>query len=523
MATKRLEHKRRKVAPKRSATVDTGIVLVGTYKERQLAWIKKHGIYNYPVKEGDLLPDESCQQVGELWLYADVKSTRHAFSAGFVGKMSREDFLAAYPTYAKLGPAKSKAYYVFKTAELDYGPLSDGQIVVARTVDFGGRSAKVKKAIERFKADGEFAPLVSYLPSDLAKVPHRQLRVCEAAVQMDFFCTMTEPDVRVPYPSPEAGEFTFIDLFAGVGGFRLAMQGCGGRCVFSSEWDQSAQDTYARNYGERPFGDITKEETKAAIPETFDVLCGGFPCQPFSLAGVSARTSLNKKHGFEDKTQGTLFFDIMQIVRRHHPKVLFLENVKNLVNHDEGRTFKVIKESIESEGYSFNYRVIDASPLVPQKRLRCYMVCVRDGGKFSFPKIEGEERKLSTILEKDVPASFTISDGLWAGHQRRTQNNLARGTGFTAFTADVNKPAHTLVARYYKDGKECLIPQKGKNPRMLTPRECARLQGFPEWFILPTAKSKAYKQMGNSVAVPVLREIAKCICSQVLENEREGR
>ena len=518
-----IKHTKRKVAPKKDTSVAQELVVVGNYKTRQLDWIKKNGVYNYPVRDGDEFTQESFVKIRELWLYANVKSERHVFAARFVGKMTKDEFLAVYPSYAKLGPSKQKSYYVFKTTPIDYPSELGSQIVIARAADFGGYSVKVKKAIEQFKQDGEFAPLTAYLPNELGKVPRLQLRVCEAAVQMDFFCTMTEPDVRVPYPSPETGEFTFIDLFAGVGGFRLAMQGCGGRCVFSSEWDRAAQDTYARNYGERPFGDITKDETKAAIPETFDVLCGGFPCQPFSLAGVSARTSLNKKHGFEDKTQGTLFFDIMQIVRRHHPKVLFLENVKNLVNHDEGRTFKVIKESIESEGYSFNYRVIDASPLVPQKRLRCYMVCVRDGGKFSFPKIEGEERKLSTILEKDVPESFTISDGLWAGHQRRTQNNLARGTGFTAFTADVNKPAHTLVARYYKDGKECLIPQKGKNPRMLTPRECARLQGFPEWFILPTVKSKAYKQMGNSVAVPVLREIAKCICSQVLENEREGR
>ena len=523
MAQKLLKAKKSKVAPRKDAGADEGVVLVGTYKEKQLAWIRKNKVYNYPIGEGDELKPESCGKVKELWLYASAKAKRHCFSAEFVGIQSKDEFLAANPTYKKLGPSKHARYLVFKAKSLEYGPKLEGTTVFARVSDFsGGRSKKVAKAIKQFHDGGEFGSLADYLPTELSRLPRGQLRVCEAAVQMDFFCSMSEPNVCVPYPTPEVGAFTFIDLFAGVGGFRLAMQGCGGRCVFSSEWDRAAQDTYARNYGERPFGDITKEETKAAIPETFDVLCGGFPCQPFSLAGVSARTSLNKKHGFEDKTQGTLFFDIMQIVRRHRPKVLFLENVKNLVNHDKGRTFKVIKESIESEGYSFNYRVIDASSLVPQKRLRCYMVCVRDGGKFVFPKIEGTERKLITILEKNVPPSFTISDGLWAGHQRRTQNNLARGTGFTAFAADVNKPAHTLVARYYKDGKECLIPQKGRNPRMLTPRECARLQGFPEWFILPAAKSKAYKQMGNSVAVPVLREIAKCICHQVLDNKEKG-
>ena len=217
-----------------------------------------------------------------------------------------------------------------------------------------------------------------------------------------------------------------------------------------------------------------------------------------------------------------MFFDIIQIVRAHRPRVLFLENVRNLVNHDKGRTFNIIKEAIERAGYSFNYRVIDASPLVPQKRLRCYMVCVRDGGKFVFPEISGTPLPLRSILEKNVSEQFTISDNLWAGHQRRTRKNLARGAGFTAFTANLDEPAHTLVARYYKDGKECLIPQDGRNPRLLTPRECARLQGFPEDFILPSSRSVAYKQMGNSVAVPVLRRIAECIDNQILKGVKHG-
>jgi len=314
---------------------------------------------------------------------------------------------------------------------------------------------------------------------------------------------------HAPYPfhAPRKPKFSFIDLFAGVGGFRLAMQKYGGECVFSSEWDKFAQDTYLCNYGEVPFGDITKDEIKSVIPESFDVLCAGFPCQAFSNAGL--------KKGFDD-ARGTLFFDILQIVRMRRPKVLFMENVRNLVGHDGGKTFRVIKDSIEAEGYSFYHEVIDASPLVPQKRLRCYMVCVRDGGEFEFPRIRGKEKPLKSILEKNVSAQFTISDALWEGHKRRTAANLARGTGFTAFTVDINKPAHTLVARYYKDGKECLVPQQGKNPRMLTPSECARLQGFPKKFVLPVSKSKAYKQMGNSVAVPVLERIAGAVCSQVL-------
>lgn len=312
----------------------------------------------------------------------------------------------------------------------------------------------------------------------------------------------------VPFPPASERTFTFIDLFAGVGGFRLALQDAGGECVFSSEWDKAAQETYRVNFGETPEGDITLEEVKAKIPQNFDVLCAGFPCQPFSLAG--------KKEGFDNPTQGTLFFDIVDIVKRHRPKALFLENVRNLVSHDGGRTFSIIRKSIEGMGYSFSWSVIDASPLVPQKRVRCYMVCGREGAPFRFPEISGEGLPLSSILEKNVDGRFTLSDRMWKGHIARTKRNLARGTGFTAFEADPSKPAHTLVSRYYKDGKECLVPQPGRNPRMLTPRECARLQGFPDNFVLPASKTSAYKQMGNSVAVPVLRRIASEICLQLL-------
>ncbi len=363
--------------------------------------------------------------------------------------------------------------------------------------------------------DTEIAALSHYLQSAESEYADFYKKGCEklSCNQNSLFPADIKKQIRedlsaIPFPAPEKASFSFIDLFAGVGGFRLAMQSVGGKCVFSSEWDRAAQRTYYDNYGDYPFGDITKREVKDFIPEKIDVLCGGFPCQPFSLAG--------KKQGFLNETQGTLFFDILQIIQERKPKVIFLENVRNLVGHDEGKTFSVIQNAIRAEGYSFQYQIIDASPLVPQKRVRCYMVCVRDNKPFSFPEISGPEIPLSTALEQDVPDSYTISDNMWAGHQKRTERNLARGTGFTAHTADITKPAHTLVARYYKDGKECLIPQDGKNPRMLTPRECARLQGFPEEFILPESKTVAYKQMGNSVAVPVLKKIAECIVKQLL-------
>ena len=323
----------------------------------------------------------------------------------------------------------------------------------------------------------------------------------------------------VPFPPVKSPKFKFIDLFAGIGGFRISLQEFGGKCVFSSEIDKFAKTTYETNFGEYPFGDIREftnekisdEEIDSLIPD-HDVIAGGFPCQPFSLAGVSARNSLGLSHGFEDTNKGNLFLDIIRIAKVKRPKVLFLENVSNFKSHDKGKTFDLVKSIIEKDlGYSFNWVIINSSPLVPQKRRRCYMVCLRDQSNFDFPTIEGDALALKTILEESVPEKYTISDRLWAGHQNRTKRNLSRGTGFTAFLANLEKPSNTLVSRYYKDGKECLIPQGKKNPRKLTPRECARLQGFPEKFIIPVSDTQAYRQFGNSVAVPVIKEIAKNI------------
>ena len=330
---------------------------------------------------------------------------------------------------------------------------------------------------------------------------------------------------EIIFSPPTAPSFSFIDLFAGIGGFRLALQKSNGVCVFSSEWDPSAQQTYFANYGELPFGDITPftsdgisdSDLDRLIPG-HDILAGGFPCQPFSHAGVSARNSVGKEHGFKCETQGTLFFDIMRIASIKRPKVLFLENVRNIRSHDGGRTFSVIKKSIEDLGYDFKYEIIDSSSMVPQRRLRCYMVCFRQDLKvdFTFPEFKGRALPLRTILESNPSIRFVISDKLWKGHINRTQRNLERGTGFTAFTADLDKPSNTLVARYGKDGKECLIPRSEGNPRLLTPRECARLQGFPDEFVIPAAKTPAYRQFGNSVAVPVVTKLSESIVRTML-------
>lgn len=316
-------------------------------------------------------------------------------------------------------------------------------------------------------------------------------------------------------PSQDKG-LKFIDLFAGIGGMRLGFESVGGTCVFSSEYDKNAQVTYENNHGEFPFGDITKI-TEKDIPY-HDVLIAGFPCQPFSHAGVSARNAVGKEHGFKCETQGTLFFYIMKIVETKKPKVIFLENVRNIERHDGGHTFKVIKKSIEDAGYVFKHAIINSSSVVPQRRIRCYMVCFKKGLKvdFEFPDFQGDSLPLKSILEDKVDDVYTISDRLWKGHIDRTARNLKRGTGFTAFTADLDRPSNTLVARYGKDGKECLIPQKGKNPRLLTPLECARLQGFPDNFKIPSARTPAYKQFGNSVSVPVIKKISGKIAKELL-------
>ena len=268
----------------------------------------------------------------------------------------------------------------------------------------------------------------------------------------------------VPFPEPEKPKFTFIDLFAVFCSFRLAMLAQGGKCIFSSEWNQYAQKTYMANFGDMPFGDITKEETKSFIPERFDVLCAGLPRQPLSIAGVSKKNSLGRETGFKDKTQGTLFFDVADIISRHRPKAFFLENVKNLVSHDKGRTFKVITETLEELDYSIHYKVLDGKSFVPQHRERIMIVGYDRklyGGKekFEFPNLGEPVNCIGDILEQDVPDKYTLSDKLWGYLQNYAQKHREKGNGFGFGLVDLNGITRTLSARYYKDGSEILIPQ----------------------------------------------------------------
>ena len=315
----------------------------------------------------------------------------------------------------------------------------------------------------------------------------------------------------------ENPKFRFIDLFAGIGGIRIPFQELGGECVFSSEWDKFSQKTYLMNFGELPAGDITKIEAKE-IPD-FDILLGGFPCQPFSQAGLHK--------GFSD-TRGTLFFEIERILQEKRPKAFLLENVKQLIGHDGGKTLTVIMEHLRNLNYFAEYKVLRACDFgVPQIRERIYIVgldkevfSIPDDYSFPFPEPSGKKTRVGDILEKEVDEKYTISDRLWDGHKKRKIENRKNGKGFGYSLFNENSEyTSTISARYYKDGSEILIDQPGKNPRKLTPRECARLQGFPESYIIPVSDAQAYKQFGNSVAVPVIRAIAKKIDTEITRLE----
>lgn len=346
-------------------------------------------------------------------------------------------------------------------------------------------------------------------------------------------------------PSPD---FTFIDLFAGIGGIRRGFEAVGGQCIFTSEWDDYAQRTYRANFHDdhHIVGDITEVDT-ADIPQ-HDVLLAGFPCQPFSIAGVSKKNSLGRAHGFDDKTQGTLFFDVLRIIKHHKPAAFLLENVKNLKSHNKGDTFATIIGALEDAGYKLSTRVIDGKGYVPQHRERIFIAGFRENCNFDFNVLKFSNPKtgpvLGSILHDDgeepeelftlptegkrpnaasmVNPKYTLSDKLWAYLQAYAAKHKAAGNGFGFGINGPEDKARTLSARYYKDGSEILIKQEGKNPRRLTPRECARLMGYdsgrkPE-MIIPVSDTRAYKQFGNSVVVPVIEEIARYMKPHIMKN-----
>ena len=331
-------------------------------------------------------------------------------------------------------------------------------------------------------------------------------------------------------------DFTFIDLFAGIGGIRRAFEDAGGQCLFTSEWNEWSKKTYLANFDTRhPIVDDIVPFQAKNIP-THDVLLAGFPCQPFSIAGVSKKNALGRPHGFECTTQGTLFFDVARILHAKRPVAFMLENVKNLVSHDQGNTFKVIVETLRQElGYHVENRVIDARHWLPQHRERIIIIGFREKVPFTWDDLvvpdnqpvmsavlhpedgtEPVEEPYTTGLQAKINAKYTLSNHLWKYLQDYAEKHRAAGNGFGFGLVKPDSVARTLSARYYKDGSEILVYRGRENPRRLTPRECARLMGFPDTFRIPVSDTQAYRQFGNSVAVPVLREVARIMRPHVL-------
>lgn len=352
----------------------------------------------------------------------------------------------------------------------------------------------------------------------------------------------------LPFDTPPNGEadFTFCDLFAGIGGIRRAFEDINGRCVFTSEWDSYAQKTYVENFPDSHAinGDITQIDA-ADVPD-HDLLLAGFPCQPFSIAGVSKKNALGRAHGFADETQGTLFFDVCRIIEAKQPRAFLLENVKNLLSHDKGRTFDVIKRSLDDLGYDIHPRVVDGAHFVPQHRERILIVGFRKADRIAFdwnalplpakgretmkdilhrtdgsePKLPWDGDRFFNHADGRVDPKYTLTDKLWAYLQGYAAKHKAAGNGFGFGLVYPDSVARTLSARYYKDGSEILIDQgKSKNPRRLTPRECARLMGFPDTFRIPVSDTQAYRLFSDAAVVPMMAAAARLMVPSLTKKE----
>lgn len=406
--------------------------------------------------------------------------------------------------------------------------------------DYNEAHQVLSKVRERY-TQKELASLLHYSPRHISRWESGQIEIPFALL----------PALRViaskPAKMKPESKFTFIDLFAGIGGIRMGFEAQGGRCVYTSEWDSYAQKTYVDNFPDdhNIAGDITKVDA-ADIPD-HDVLLAGFPCQPFSLAGVSKKNAMGRPHGFECATQGTLFFDVARIIAEKKPKAFLLENVKNLLSHNKGHTFSVIKDTLERElGYHITWRVIDGQHFVPQHRERILIVGFREKTGFDWdalqlPQLGTETPKLKDILHPEdgtetdvddgkyidrngkVHDKYILSDKLWNYLQAYAEKHRAKGNGFGCSVVKPENTSRTLSARYHKDGSEILIYRgEGKNPRRLTPRECARLMGYPDDFKINVSDTRAYKQFGNSVVMPLMEHVASLMQPWILElKERE--
>lgn len=389
---------------------------------------------------------------------------------------------------------------------------------------------------EEFRYTRENAGFSTAHTAELLEISERTIRRYESGETPVKARDLLALKSFTPSPSKQIDvplDFQFIDLFAGIGGLRRGFENIGGRCVFTSEWDKYAVQTYHANYPDNRSseGDIREFSANPQLIPEHSVLLAGFPCQPFSIAGVSKKNSLGRPHGFLCDTQGTLFYDTAEIIRHHRPAAFLLENVKNLQRHDGGNTFRTILNVLENElGYQVDYKVIDSTSWVPQKRERIFIVGFKDSTKFSFDNMTIPSRedgpKLGSILDSNVDPKYTLSQKLWDYLQNYKKKHEAKGNGFGFGLFGPDDVTRTLSARYYKDGSEVLIRQKGKCPRRLTPRECARLMGFEKpgetLFKIPISDTQAYKQFGNSVVVPVVEAVAKHMEQHLLKAIRSS-
>lgn len=390
--------------------------------------------------------------------------------------------------------------------ESDFTTLRErAGLTIGETADLIGKSSRT---VRRYEARGEGGSVPPALVVDALK---------RAALD------------RLLDEASDGATFRFIDLFAGIGGIRIPFEEIGGHCVFTSEWDRFARQTYAANFSDEPdhefAGDIRPFANYPELIPAHDVLLAGFPCQPFSIAGVSKKNSLGRPHGFLCDTQGTLFYDLAKIIEYHKPPVFLLENVKNLERHDGGKTFATIKHVLEKElGYQIHTRVISSDAWVPQKRERIFIVGFKTHCTFDFDDLEvpdGEKPMLANILEPSVDPKYTLTEKLWEYLKayKEKHNKAGNGFGYSLFgPGDITR---TLSARYYKDGSEILVRQEGKRPRRLTPRECARLMGFDapgaSEFKIQVSDTQAYRQFGNAVVVPVVRAVAELMRPHLFE------
>lgn len=503
-----------------SADDDNSVIVVGNYKTGQLDWIRKNGVYNWPVREGDEFAPEQFARIKELWLYANVKGVRHVFSAAFIGKMTAAEFREAYPTYAKLGASKQSAYYVFKAKPVDYPPELGNQVVLARTADFGRRCVKVKKAVEQFKRDGEFAPLAAYLPKELGKVPHPQLRVCEAAVQLEFLSIFDADDLAAKICISHAGMHrarekrrpTCVEICAGAGGQALGLERAGFEHVALVEYEREYCDVLQNNNPEWNVICADVHKFDGHPYEGVDLFAGGVPCPPFSVA--------SKQLGEEDERD--LFPEAIRLIGEIKPKAVMIENVRGLLDPKFDEYRNSILQRIDMLGYDVQIKLLHASDFgVPQIRPRVVIVGIKKTlrKKFVYP----------SALSTPAP---TVGEAL--GDLMAANGWL----GVDAWKQQANSIAPTVVGGSKKHGGPDLGPTRARrawaalavdglgianeapsrdfvgNPK-LTKEMMAVIQGFPLEWNFGKKKTAACRMIGNAfpppVAMAVGQQIMRCL------------